>query len=783
MIQSYFKIAIRNLRKNPGYTSINIIGLATGLAACLLIAVYVQDELSYDNFHANADRTYRVLREFDIPDLHTTIETTPSALAPAIVQGVPGIEAAVRVSRESPVVARGSHKYVETSFIAADSNFFDVFTVPIVSGRSALNRPGTVTISEAIVEKYFPGEDPIGQFLLVGDTELEVTGITQNVPLNSHLRFDFVTSLDAADDDWGRNNMWTYVMLFPGQNKVDITATTTELIRLSTDPNGVRTGSDFIPHLQELRKIHLGQGVSVDIGSEGNIFYVYLFIGLAFFIILLACINFVNLSTARSVQRSREVGMRKTLGGSRSQLTAQFLGESLLTTVAGFGIALLLCRMALPLLNDIAVTSLSFDVFFTTKNILIFTSLIVVVGLVAGAYPAMVLSRFNPITALKGREHTGGSSGLRSGLVVFQFATSVALLVGTGVVQNQLQYMKSTGLGFNSDNIAIIEGAGFLGNQREAFEQQIASLPGVDNVSASFSVPGTFYINSMWQPAAEDGQSAGDAQNLDYTFIDFDFIESLEIEMVAGRSISQSFASDSMAVVLNETAVSEFGWSPEEAVGKRISQGRSEYTIVGVARDFHFRSLRSSIYSLAMFGPRRPPRYIVARLSPGAMPTTILSLENIWAQFSELPFEYSFLADDLGAQYASEDRLAKVFGLFAGLAVLIGCMGLFGLSSYMTLRRTKEIGVRKILGASVGGLIGLLSKDYLKLVIIAFVVAAPLAYLGMNWWLETFAYRVSVDAQTIAAAGILAVTIALVTVSFQAVRTARSNPVDSLRYE
>ncbi|HMB90251.1 MAG TPA: FtsX-like permease family protein, partial [Rhodothermales bacterium] len=505
----------------------------------------------------------------------------------------------------------------------------------------------------------------------------------------------------------------------------------------------------------------------------------YLFTALAAFIVLLACINFMNLATARSAERAREVGMRKTLGARRVQLTAQFLGESVLMTVLALVLALVLCQLALPFLNNIADKSLAFSTLYNGPQVLVLVGLALLVGLVAGAYPALVLSGFQPSRVLKGATRPGGGDRLRKGLVVFQFAISIALLVGTGVVQHQLRFMKSSGLGFTADNVVLIEQANFLGSQREVFKQQLAKVPGVELVTSGFSMPGTFFINSMWQPVGPETE----AQNMDYSFVDFDYIETLGIEMVAGRSLSREFATDSSAVMLNEAAVRDFGWSPEEAIGQRLAQGSREFEIIGVAKDFHYRSLHAEIYSLALFGPRRTPRYIAARMAPDDVPGTLAALQRTWKQFSDLPFEYAFLADDLAAQYRAEDRLAKVFGVFAGLAILIGCLGLFGLAAFMAAQRTKEIGVRKVLGASVGSLIGLLSKDFLKLVVLAFLIAAPVAYFAMNWWLEDFAYRVGMNPMTFIGAGLLALAIALLTVSYQAIRAAVANPVDSLRYE
>lgn len=780
MLKSYFKIGLRNLRRHPGYTFINVLGLAMGVAACLLIGLWVQDELSYDRFHENADRTYRVLREFDIPDLRSTIEYTPSALAPTVVDNVAAIEMAVRVSQASPVVQRGTKQFVEPNFIRADDGFFDLFSFEMVRGDEALDRPGTLVLSEAMATKYFPEGDPVGQTLRVGDDDLEVTGVMANVPANSHLQFDFVSTLESPPPGWGYNNFITYVLLRAGQPRAAVSQHMADLIQRNTDPEGVQAGNAFIPHLQPITGIHLGQGVPVEIGSSGNILYVYLFAALAVFILLLACINFMNLATARSAERAKEVGMRKTLGARRAQLATQFLSESVLISICALVLGFLLCRTFLPLLNDLSGKELSMVILYGGPQILVIVGLSLLVGLLAGSYPALVLSGYQPARVLKGTAQSAvGSARLRKGLVVFQFALSIALIAGTAIVFSQLQFMKSQGLGFDQQHVLLVERAGYLGDQRETFEQEIAQLDGVTHVTSGFSMPGTFFINSMWQPVKPNAES----HNMDYSFVGYDYIEALGIEMKAGRGFSRAYATDSSAVILNEAAARDFGWTADQAIGQKITRGREEFTIVGVTTDFHYRSLHAEVYPLALFAPRRGQRYVAARLVPDAIPQTLDGIQRTWKKFSDLPLEYSFLADNLAAQYRAEDRLASIFSGFAILAILIGCLGLFGLAAFTAQQRTKEIGVRKVLGAGVANLIALLSKDFLKLVLIAFFLAVPLAYFGMQYWLEDFAYRIDIGAGVFLVAGVLALVIAMLTVSYHALRAALADPVKSLRYE
>ncbi len=800
MLRNYLTIAYRNLKRRPGYAAINVLGLAVGLAACILIGLYVQDELSYDDFHERADRTYRVLREFDMPDLQTTIDGTPSALAPALEASVPAVEQAVRVARSSMVVQHETRQFAESGFVWADAGFFEVFSLPMLRGDAALARPGTVVLTEAMAAKYFPNETPAGQTLRVGEHVLEVTGVMADVPPNSHLEYiDFVGSLQTTPPEptWGLNNFSTYVVLAEGASKSEAAPHVAQVARANTmpdDPEAAEAqGNRFIPHLQPITGIHLGQGVSVEIGSAGNVLYVYLFGALAVFILLLACINFMNLATARSAERAGEVGMRKALGARREQLAGQFLGESVLMSLGALVLALLLCRAALPLLNQLAGKSLVFGAIFGGWHVPALVGLAVGVGLIAGSYPAFVLSGFEPTRVLKGAaQGARGSRRLRRGLVVFQFAITITILVGTGVVYQQLSFMRSAGLGFNEENLVVIEQAQHLGDQAETFKQELRQLPGVEHVTSGFDMPGTRFINSMWRPATPGAQR----QNLNYSFVGFDYVETLGIEMAAGRGFSRELASDSFAVVLNEAALNDFGWTAEEAIGKEIERGFGDggpydYTVIGVAEDFHYESLHAEVYPAALFGPLRTQRYVAARVTPGdpgsspgqAVAGALEGIRSTWGRFSELPLSYSFLADDLAAQYRAEERLASVFGLFAGLAILIACLGLFGLAAYTAQRRTKEIGVRKVLGASVPSIVALLSKDFLKLVGIAFVIAAPVAYWAMSTWLEVFAYRIEIGAGVFLLAGLLALVIALLAVSSHALRAARANPTEALRSE
>ena len=780
LLPSYIKVAWRNLINRKSYSLINILGLAVGLCSCMLIALYVQYELSYDAFHQKSDRIYRVLREFDIPGLQTTISTTPPSLAPSAKQTLPVIEETVRLQNANLSVEYGDKKFVETGFLNTEDSFFNVFSFPLLEGHIALNNMNTVLITKRMVPKYFGNEQPLGKTLTVAGRELEVTGILVNPPSNSSLQFDFIGSIWRDDESWGRNSYTTFFLLNENADKGELTSQLSSVINQNIDPDNTQSGNSFIPHLQPVTGIHLGQGVNVDIDSRGNIQYLYLFIALALFIIVLACINFMNLATARSMERAREVGMRKALGGIRSQIALQFLGESLLLSFLAALLAVFLTRFGIPLLNNIAGTEVSFQNLLSVRNTISLFLLILVTGLIAGTFPAIVLSKFQPSKVLKGAFSVNQNSFLRKVLVVFQFTISIALLAGTALIFKQVQFMKNKGLGFNPDRVILVKQANFLANNRDPFLSQLLSIPGIENASSGFSVPGSFYVNSMWKPDTPDAKD----HNFNYTFINPDYVEALELEILAGRSFSSSFPADTFNVILNEAAVSELGWTPQEAVKHKLIKDPYEFDIVGVVKDFNYYSLHSEITPLAMFGPRRPPLYVIIRISENTnLPAIVESIDTEWRKFSDFPLEYSFLADDLKAQYRTEKQLIQVFGVFAALGIFIGCLGLFGLTAFLVSKRTKEIGIRKILGANSIQVITLISSDLIKLVGIGFIIAVPLAWLLMDKWLQDFAYKTKISMWIFIGTGSVALAIALFTVSGQALKAALMNPSDSLKSE
>jgi len=789
MLRNYLITAWRSLCRRPGFATLNVAGLAAGLTCVLLIGLWVADELSYDRFHADADRTYRVLNEFDIPELQALLAHTPSALAPVLQADYPQVEQVVRVQTTDQTVRHEAQKGIESNVLYADPGFFELFDFPVEQGSARLEAPGTMLITPSVAARYFPDSDPIGRTLHINEQEMEVTGIISEAPSNTHLNYSMVASLatqNPSPNNWQANDWVTYLKLTEGSSAVAFERSLQEIAQhhLSGFFGGDKPGQRF--HLQPVTAIHLNTGVpDLESGTgAGTITFVYLFSALALFVLLLACINFMNLSTARSSERAREVGVRKAVGADRGQLAGQFIGESLLTTGLALLLALGASVMLLPAFNDLAGKSIELGTLASGPFVLICMSLILVVGIAAGAYPAFVLSRYNPVeTMRKTSSSAQGSPRLRQALVVFQFAISIALIAGTAIVHQQISYLQSKGLGFEEGNLLVIhDETQSLRGQHGAFKQEVSARADVEMVTSAHALPGTFFWNSMFaldRPTAEP-------RNVNYSIVAYDYIEALAVEMVAGRTFSRAHPADSMAVLLNEAAVERFGFAaPEDAIGEAIQgQGGRSHQIIGVTSDFHYQSLHRAIHPLLLFyGSGSSTRYVAARVAPQSAASTIDALRSTWQTFSDLPFAYSFLADDLTAQYEAEQRMETLFFAFALLAMLIACLGLFGLAAYAAQQRTKEIGIRKVLGATASGIVGLLSKEFLTLVGIAFVIAIPVAYLAMQRWLQDFAYRIDLHISTFVLAGVLALLIAALTVGQQAWRAARMDPAVALRNE
>lgn len=793
MLKNYFKIAFRNLWKHRAFSFINIMGLTVGMTACFLIFLYVRFELSYDHFHEKADRIYRVVADIKTPTEVLKAGGPAWAVAPNARQYFPEIESFVRLSNESFLIRKGDVKFQEENTLYADSSFFQVFSFKLLHGdpTTALKEPLSLVFSETAAKKYFGNSDPVGQTVLFSGEGLtaRVTGIMKDLPENSQIKADLLVSMSTLtqrfnprlDQQWGNYGASAYLLLKPGTNAAALQAKFPGFLE---DRNGKEMKQSQMYatlFLEPLKEVYLH---STRNGNKtGNINNVYIFSIIAVFILLIACINFVNLTTARSSERAKEVGIRKVVGAARVQLARQFIGESVLLCLIAFLLTVVLAALLLAPFNHLAGKIISQGILHEGRPLFLLFLAAIGIGLLAGIYPALVLSSFQPIVVLKGRFATGTKGILlRQGLVVAQFAISTALIIATIVVYNQMNFMRNQDLGFNKDQLLVVNTNG--DSARHAFKQAITELPGVQSAGMASSVPGGGNMGaySQIQNAKGDMQIA----NLDLYFVDFDYIPQFKIKMLAGRPFSRDFMTDTThAMVINEAAMKMFGYSsPEQAVGRRFKQWGREGTIIGVMKDFHYKSLQQDIKPLSMRIEPEGCQLVTIKVSTAHLLATIAGIENKWkALIPARPFSYFFLDEYFDKQYRSEERFGKLFLNFAVLAIFISCLGLLGLASYSTIQRTKEIGIRKVLGASVSNIVNLLSRDFLKLVLISFFIAAPVAGYFMYRWLSDFAYRINLNWWVFVIACVIAVLIALLTVSFQAIKSAVANPVKSLRSE
>ncbi|MGA0560366.1 ABC transporter permease [Larkinella sp. VNQ87] len=808
MLTNYLKIALRNLRKQRGFTFINIFGLATGLACCLLITLYVIDELSYDRFHEKADRIYRINSDikFGGNDMHMAV--APDPMGPTLLKDYPQVENFVRLhGRGTWLVKRADQpsSLRERDVMFADSTLFEVFTFPLVTGdpKRALSEPNAVVISESAAKRHFGRQNPMGQTLVFDNTQkYRVTGVMRDIPANAHFRTDFFVSMLSDNYPWGNwlsNNHHTYILLKPGVDYKTFSPNFETVIEKYVGPQAFqfigatmdqlrKAGNRIEYSLIPMTDIHLHSKQNIELAPNSDIQYVYTFAAVAVFILLIACINFMNLSTARSANRAKEVGVRKVLGSVQRQLIGQFMTESVVMAVLAMGLALAIVGLVLPFFNEMATKQLNADSLFSLRLLPILLLLPLAVGLLAGSYPAFFLSSFRPISVLKGRINVGlKSAGLRSGLVVFQFMMSVILIVGTLVVYRQLNFIQTTKLGFNRNQVLTISEAYALGSQVQAFKEEVLKLPGVKtgSVSGFLPVPSNRSDSPLFPEGQLEQSKAVSTQNW---AVDYDYIPTLGMELAQGRNFSRAFGSDSAAVILNEAAVKIFGF--KDPIGKRVvrmmdSQAKvfKTYMVIGVVKNFHYESLRQNIGAVALIMEPNPGA-VSFRIDSPDMPGLVKQIEAKWKQMAPgMPFDYYFLEDSFDTMYRAEQRVGQIVLTFSVLAILIACLGLFGLAAFMAEQRTKEIGVRKVLGASTSSIVGLLSKDFLKLVLIAILVATPIAWYGMNQWLNDFAYKIDVPWWVFAVAGLVAIVIAFATVSFQSIKAALMNPVKSLRAE
>jgi putative ABC transport system permease protein len=802
MLKNYFIIALRSLLRHKVFSLINILGLAIGMAACLLIVLFITDEISFDQHHANKHRIYRVEgKSIRGGQNMEPFAKTNFGLAPLLKADFPAIKKYVRMDISKDMVKYKDIRHIEDRICFADSTFFDVFTFDFVKGnpQTALDGPNLAVITEKTAERYFKGQNPLNQMLEIGGNLVKVTGVVKEAPSNSHFQADFVVSIhtiEAGFPEWmlhprsGGTSHFTYLLLPEKYNARNIKSQFQNFIRKHIG----KDGNQYVQYtLMPLTSIHLHSVSNDQIQANGNIAYVYVFAAVALIILAIACINYMNLTTARSIERAKEVGLRKVVGAGKSQLVMQFLGESILISILALVVAYMIAYTAMPWFNQLSGKTLSASVAdnpIVALGLLIFA---LVVGILAGSYPAFFLSAFKMTSVLKGHVTKTGSSSLilRKGLVVLQFCISITLIVSTLLIYNQMQFIRHKNLGIQAEQLVTI---GLTSNLSEKFEtlktellqnSQVLGVTGAINDLTSG--------NTHWrQYAIKD--SRVENTNIATMDVDYDFFKTLQAQIIAGRGFSKDFPSDATdAWVVNETAAKFLGL--ENPVNQPLSgsvfNGKDwsmkEGRIIGVVKDFHFSSLHDEIKPVVFnisSSASYPLQFMWVRIGGKQLSSTMSFIEQTWKKFEpEFPFQYSFMDEDIEQLYRAEERFLGVFITFASLAIFIACLGVFGLASYTATQRTKEIGIRKVLGASIYSLVLLLSKDFTRLVLLSFVIATPVAWYMMHQWLQNFAYRIDINAWVFVLSGLLALLIAWLTVSIQSVKAALANPVKSLRSE
>ncbi|MCY3713426.1 MAG: ABC transporter permease [Gemmatimonadetes bacterium] len=798
MIRNYLTVALRNLLRQPVYSLINIVGLAIGMAACMLIVLYIQDELSYDRYHPDADRIYRIVD--DIESGGQTIRTAGSPLswAPALKQDYPEVERFVRMrgTASSWLFHKEEMQFYEKKVIWAEDGLFDLFAIPLVAGdpNTALVEPFTIVISETMAAKYFGGEEAMGQVLGVDNTyDFKVTGIMRDLPANTHMRADMFTSYSSLAsigsyyrENWEvHDNFYTYIRLSENTDPDDLEARFPDFLERYAGDRYRESGVVLRPSLQPVVDIHLHSHRESEFEPNGDIRFVVLYTLIAFLIPLIACINFINLATARSAMRAREVGVRKAMGANRTQLLGQFLGEAVVMAALAMVISSILVQLALPAVNAIAAKELIFPL----SNGLVLTVLafgVIVIGLAAGSYPAVYLSGFAPTEVLKGNLETGTRGlNLRKVLVVVQFAMSIFLLVSTAIIYDQLEYISTKRLGFNKEQVMVLPITGSTQRRNTpVLKERLAQLPGVLGVATASGVPGMRVIPIM--AVRPDGMAPEDHLMMATLQVDESFLDVLEIDLAAGRNFSTDWGTDSTTgFLLNESAVRYLGWgTPAEAIGKPFAWlpfGGKKGNVIGVVEDFHLRTIHEEIEPIVILTSTYHI-FVLIRLEPGRIPETISRIGEAWRNVDAgFPLEYTFLDEDFDRLYQDDRRLGEVFAIFAVLGVFVACLGLLGLASYSIQQRTREIGIRKVLGSSVSTIVILLSKDFMKYVLLGNLIAWPLAYFVMTRWLQNYAYAASLDFSWFLTGGVVALVIAWLTIGAHAVAASRRNPVNALR--
>lgn len=795
MLQNYLKVAIRTFLKNKSFSIINIAGLAMGISTCVLISLYVLDEISYDRFNTKADRIYRVTELLHLPTevRHQTVTAPP--MAPALERVFPEVLKSVRLSYSSRSISYKENKFEDTRLLYADSALFQVFTFPMIQGNpdKALVEPYSIVLTKDAAKKYFGDEDPLNKIMLLSDTlSVTVTGVIENIPQNSHFRFDAAMSRSTItqmmqgqpEDNWFGNGYYSYILVPEGYNIKELEAKIPDFLDKEQGPD--RKNSvwyDFV--FQPLTSIHLHSTSLYDIGVNGNIKYVYTFSVIALLVLSIACANYINLATAKSVNRAKELGMRKVIGAKKKQLVIQLLGESCFITLMAFIVAITIVSMTLPSFNEFTNKTLSVGVLARLDVIGVLVSIFLLISLIAGGYPALLMSSISPLRAMKEFGQRGNSSGIvRKGLVVFQFTMSIILISSTIVIFQQMDFMRNQNLGMQKEQMMQVNLPYRLQSKHATIKDELSRVPGVTSAAVtSFSFAGNMPNIAVLPEGAHENEITSEA----VMSVDSDFIPTLGIKLTAGRNFEKgNIADDSAAFIVNEAAVKHFNWgTPETAIGKTLDWGLGKKgKVIGVVRDFNFSSLHTGISPLIMHIQHDWYGNITLRIAGENIQDVMKQIEARWKDLDpEGNFRYTFMDQDFDKLYRAEEQTRTIVGLLAGLAIFIACLGLFGLAAFIAEQRTKEIGIRKVLGANVSGIIVLISKDFLKLIVIAFVIAVPVAWYASSEWLTGFAYRTQITWIIFAIAGLSSATVALLTVSFQSIKASMMNPVKALRTE
>ena len=795
MIRNYFKIAWRHLRKNKFYAIVNVLGLSVGIASCLLIGVYILNEMSFDKFHVNNDRIVRVTMDYNSGDQQNKVALTGTKAGPQFARMFPQVESYVRTMKYPGVVSFQDKMFDEKNFLYADSAFFEIFSFPLISGdaKTALDAPNKIVLTESAAVKYFGNSNPEGKMMKVDGKDFIVSGIAKDPPANTQIKFDMVgsfTTLRAAQNEkWWEANYITYLLLQNKDQVVPLQQQIATYMKGITKNELKMEGNSYLTyHLEPLASVHLYSDLE-GFEPNNNIAYIYVLAIVAILILVIACVNYTNLSTAQSTGRSTEVGMRKVLGAGKSQLFKQFISGSLLITLLASVIALILSAFLLPYFNQLSGKELSPSVLFVPQTIISLFILSVLVAFASGAYPAFILSNKKVMDILRSGFRITGNNSLKKTLIVFQFVISIFLIIATVIILQQLSYIRNKDLGYNKDHIVVLPADRRIVEHYDDLKKALALNPGVESVSGAYTSP----TNIGWGDGLKRSEDDSKGISVNAIPVDEDFVKTMGLKILAGTDYSYSDVQQmdtsnnnknlKYSYILNEAAAKGLGWTPQEAIGKSVSKG-NEGIVKAVVKDFHFRSFHEPIHPLVIFLDKSMIHQILVKISGAQTSIALKGLEKTWkSRIAHRPFEYHFLDEDYNLLYKTEQRAAGVFTAFSSLAILLACLGLFALTAFAIVQRTKEIGIRKVLGASIGDLLVLFSKDFISLVIIAFVIAAPIAFYASSTWLQNFAYKIHIQWWIFVLAGLATLIIAFITISLQAIKTSLINPVKNLRTE